>query len=80
MKREQMDQNNSSNKTVTVCNSIDAAYQLGYLEPISVEGSVFALNLLVKPNSDLAQSYFAFDCDENELIQVNGWLFDTCLD
>lgn len=80
MKREQMVENFSSNKTVTVCNSIDAAHQLGYLEPVSVEGGVFSLNLLVKPNTDLAQSYFAFDCDENELIQVNGWLFETCSD
>jgi len=56
MKIERMDQNNRSDKGVVVCNSINAAHNLGYLEPICAEGGLFSLNLLVKPNTDLGQS------------------------
>jgi hypothetical protein len=33
------------------------------------------LYLLVKPNTDLDSSFKAWDTDEQEFVQVNGWLW-----
>ncbi|WP_162789174.1 MULTISPECIES: hypothetical protein [Sphingomonas] len=33
------------------------------------------LEILVEPSTDFDSSFVAFDTDESELIQINGWLW-----
>lgn len=48
----------------------------GYTESVvgtATDGS--ELHLLIRPGTDLDDSFRAWDCDMQEFIRVNGWLF-----
>ena len=47
----------------------------GYTEAITADCSQHKLFLLVKPDTDFDDAFRAWDCDAQEFIRVNGWLF-----
>ncbi len=47
----------------------------GYALPVLATGGVFELALLIKPGTDLDSAFRAWDCDAQEFIRVNGWMF-----
>lgn len=49
----------------------------GYTKEVLLDGSIYTLNALVKPDADLGDRFKAWDMDEQEFIWVNGWLFDS---
>lgn len=49
----------------------------GFTFELMAEGGDYLLHLLVKPDTDLDGSYKAWDCDEQEFLRVNGWLFSA---
>lgn len=52
------------------------AIDAGYSKPILAEGDWYTLSLLVRPEQDLGQKFEAFDCEENKMLRINGWLFE----
>lgn len=53
----------------------NAAILDGYTDELRIYGGMYDLHVLVKPDADLDGQFIAFDCDEQEFIRVNGWLF-----
>lgn len=50
----------------------------GYTEEVEMSnGQGLDLFLLVKPGTDLDDTFSAWDTDCQEFIRVNGWLFTT---
>lgn len=47
----------------------------GFTKEILAECAEYSLHLLVKPKTDLDDCFRAWDCDNQEYIKVNGWLF-----
>ncbi len=47
----------------------------GFTKEVTAENHAFYLHLLVKPETDFDGRFRAWDCDEQEFITVNGWLF-----
>lgn len=56
------------------------AIERGYTKPVKLEGNWYALDLLVKPNTDMDGPFVGFDRCEKELLRVNGWLFSEVTD
>ncbi len=54
----------------------NVAIQEGYTQEIIAMGGRFDLSLLIKPETDLEDSFRAWDMDEQEFIRVNGWNFE----
>lgn len=55
----------------------------GFTRDVMAFSDACDLHLLVKPDADLDDRFKAWDCDEQEWIRVNGWLFtfeDATLD
>jgi hypothetical protein len=46
-----------------------------FTEEVIASGGGYELYLLVKPDTDFDSTFRAWDMDEQEFIQVNGWLF-----
>jgi hypothetical protein len=46
-----------------------------YTVSITASNSEYDLFLLVKPDAELDGSFVAYDCDAEQFIIVNGWLF-----
>ena len=46
-----------------------------YTREVYAVCSMYELSLLVKPDADLDSEFVAWDLDEQEFINVNGWLF-----
>ena len=63
--------------THTATTKIEQAKANGYTKPVIVEGDWYSLELLVRPTEDLQQEYEAFDCEDNRMVTVKGWLFET---
>lgn len=56
--------------------SDNGATLAGYTrEYLAESGAGVSLHLLVKPGTDLDDTFRAFCTDEQEYIRVNGWLF-----
>jgi len=53
----------------------NAAALDGYTEEITATSDAVELYLLVKPGTDLDDTFRAYDTDAQEYINVNGWLF-----
>jgi hypothetical protein len=47
----------------------------GYTQEIIAESDAVTLYLLIRPDTDLDDTFKAWDTDEQEFIRVNGWLF-----
>ena len=62
---------------ITAITNIDQAKANGYTIPVFAEGDWYTLELLVKPTAALDEEFEAFDCEENQMVKVNGWLFTT---
>lgn len=59
----------------TQITSENGARLAGFTRELLAEGGDYSLHLLVTPEADLDGSFKAFDCDECEMLRVNGWLF-----
>ncbi|MES2903310.1 MAG: hypothetical protein V4696_03915 [Pseudomonadota bacterium] len=55
---------------------ISVALEAGLTREVGAEGGCYSLLLLVSPDADLDSTFRAFDVDQGEFINVNGWLFD----
>lgn len=47
----------------------------GFTKAVTAEGGDYVLFLLIRPDTDLDDSFKAWDCDGQEYLRVNGWLF-----
>ncbi|PSH64673.1 hypothetical protein [Phyllobacterium sophorae] len=47
----------------------------GFTKEVMAFSDMVELHLLIKPDADLDDRFKAWDCDEQEYLQVNGWLF-----
>jgi len=52
-----------------------AARAAGYTRELELSSSEYDLRLLVKPETDLGDSFRAWDIECQEFIRVCGWLF-----
>lgn len=55
--------------------SDNGAVLAGYTQEISATSGHVDLCLLIKPDTDLDDTFKAWDMCEQEYIRVNGWLF-----
>lgn len=55
---------------------IRAAQAKGFTRQVQAEGGEYSLSLLIKPDADIDDRFRAFDIDECEWLNVNGWLFE----
>lgn len=53
-----------------------AALDAGFTRELFASSSEVDLYLLAKPDADLDGAFLAWDDDGDELIKVNGWLFE----
>lgn len=49
----------------------------GFTQEVVAESDQHTLFLLVRPGTDYDSTFRAWDTDEQEFIQVNGWLFSV---
>lgn len=54
----------------------EAAMTAGYTSAVIADCSMHTLELLIKPGTDLDGRFTAYDRNEQEMLTVNGWLFD----
>lgn len=47
----------------------------GYTREVEANSDRYDFHLLVKSDTDFDSRFTAWDCDEQEWIMVNGWLF-----
>ena len=47
----------------------------GFTEDTMAFSDNVDLHILIRPGTDLDDRFKAWDCDEQEWIRVNGWLF-----
>ena len=47
----------------------------GYTEEVIAYGDGINLSLLIKPDTDIDDVFKAWDSDEQEFVNVNGWMF-----
>lgn len=66
---------NQADQEPTDQNMRQAAMAKGYTQEVWAEGGDYSLPLLIKPDADLDGTFRAFDLDECEWINVNGWNF-----
>lgn len=55
--------------------SDNTAILAGYTWEVTANNSAYDLHLFVKPGTDLDGTFRAYDADNCEFIDVNGWLF-----
>lgn len=55
--------------------TIESAHAHGYTRKLLLDGDTMTLEVMVKPDADLGDRFAAFDLDNQEMIQINGWLF-----
>jgi len=55
--------------------SDNAAREQGYTRGIVATATDHEMYLLVKPDTDLDDTFRAWDVDAQEYIRVNGWLY-----
>lgn len=55
--------------------SNNTAILAGYTKEVMAECDEHSLHLFIKPDTDLDDSFQAYDADNCEFIRVNGWLF-----
>ena len=55
--------------------SDNGAVLAGFTREVVATGGAYELHLAVKPDADLDGSFPAFDHDAQEMIRVNGWMF-----
>jgi len=53
----------------------NGAVLAGYTKHVTASAGSIELDILIKPDVDLDDSFTAFCLDENELIRVDGWNF-----
>lgn len=56
------------------CND-NTAVRLGFTRHVYCDGGLVSFAALVKPDADLDGTFRAFDTDNQEWLNVNGWLF-----
>lgn len=47
----------------------------GYTRDLFAYSGSFDLHILVRPDTDLDDRFKAWDCDLQEWVRLNGWLF-----
>lgn len=54
----------------------------GYTREVEADSAAYTLHLLVMPGQDYDETFKAWDMDEQEFIEVDGWLwsFETIED
>lgn len=57
-------------------NTDNAAIALGYTRHVLIEGGCSGFAALIKPDTDLDDRFRAFDTDNQEWMNVNGWACD----
>ena len=55
--------------------SDNVAVLQGYTREVVATGNTMDLLLLVKPDQEFDGTFKAWDCDAQEFITINGWLF-----
>lgn len=58
-------------------NSDNAAVMGGYTRHIIIECRYGEFAALIKPDTDVGQSFTAFDTDNQEWVTVRGWLINV---
>ncbi len=56
--------------------AIIAAAPAGFTRAVFASSDSFDLELLVRPDTDFDDRFTAWDIDAEELLAVNGWLFE----
>ncbi len=54
-----------------------AAMRAGYTRPVFLELGMSSFAALIEPDADLDDTFRAFDTDNSEWLDVNGWLLDN---
>lgn len=54
-------------------NCDNAAVMRGYTKAVYIEGGCNGFAALIKPDTDLDDRFRAFDTDNQEWLNVNGW-------
>ncbi len=54
--------------------STTAARMAGYTREIFASSDGYDLNILIKPDVELAGCFKAFDLSEQEFVKINGWM------
>lgn len=54
-----------------------AALRAGYTHPVYLELGCSSFVALIEPDADLDDTFKAFDTDNSEWLNVNGWLLDN---
>ncbi|MCW1432000.1 hypothetical protein [Novosphingobium sp. JCM 18896] len=75
-----MDSNFHSPEFPPVVDAEASAIAAGFTKAVIADSSQHTLELLIKPDTDLDGTFEAYDRSENEMLSVNGWLFDISLD
>lgn len=57
-------------------NCDNAATMAGYNTPITADSSAGCLALYIREDADLDGRFRAWDCENQEYIYLNGWLWD----
>lgn len=55
--------------------SDNGAVLAGYTRQVLATSERYDLHLLIKPDTDLDDTFKAFCTDDQEMISINGWLF-----
>lgn len=53
----------------------EQARAAGYTKHVQADCTSYTLDLLIKPHADLDERFRAYDLDEGEYVDVNGWLW-----
>jgi hypothetical protein len=59
----------------TTLTGADRAKARGYTKRMFADGGAYSLDVLVMPGADLDDEVRAWDLDECEWLDINGWLF-----
>lgn len=57
-------------------NTNAAARWQGFTREVLASSSLCDLHLLIKPETDIGETFRAWDCDAHEWLSVKGWNFD----
>ncbi|MGZ2448487.1 hypothetical protein ACVIRO_001241 [Rhizobium ruizarguesonis] len=55
--------------------SDNTAILAGFTREVMAAGGDYELHLFIKPDTDVGERFKAYDADECEWLNVNGWLF-----
>lgn len=54
-----------------------AALRAGYTRPVYIDMGWHSFAALIEPDADLDGTFKAFDTDNGDWLNVNGWLIDN---